>query len=222
MSVGRPVVTTHDAAAAWRSSLPVASKTLARLANTGLITKIRHGVWHVGTGRPDPAAVLPVLTDPYPSYISGWSALSRHGMIEQIPRDIFAASLDKAKTIDTAFDRYEIHHLHPELFGGFVGGDGLRSGVATPAKALFDTVYLLSTRSGQVTLPELELPEGFDHEELDHWIDAVPSARLRTLTARNLSHLVTAAALHAGQEPTSNRPDSALPGGRGTPHSISR
>ena len=196
-SIGRPVVTTHDAAAAWRSSLPVASKTLARLADTGLITKIRHGLWHVGTGRPDPDAVLPALTNPYPSYISGWSALSHHGMIEQIPRAIFAVSLDKAKTFDTAFDRYEIHHLHPDLFGGFTGGNGLRAGVATPAKALFDTVYLLSTRTGLVTLPELEVPEGFDHEELAHWCELVPSRRLRTLTSGNLSRLVTAAALDA-------------------------
>ncbi len=193
LRVGRPVVTTHDAAAAWRSSLPVASKTLARLADTGLITKVRHGIWHVGTGRPDAAVVLPVLTNPYPSYISGWSALSRHGMIEQIPRSIFAVSLDKAKTFDTAFDRYEIHHLHPDLFGGFAGGDGLRAGVATPAKALFDTVYLLSTRNGQVTLPELELPEDFDNEELDYWTEAVPSRRLRTLTSGNLRRLVTVA-----------------------------
>jgi len=191
LSVGRPVVATYEAAAAWRSSLSAASKTLARLADTGLITKIRHGIWHIGTGRPDPAAVLPVLTNPYPSYISGWSALSRHGMIDQIPSAIFAVSLDKATTFDTAFDRYEIHHIHPDLFGGYTDSDGLRAGVATPAKALFDTVYLFSTRNGHVTLPELELPEGFDHEELDHWSGLVPSRRLRTLTTGNLDRLVT-------------------------------
>lgn len=170
-------------------------QALARLADTGLITKIRHGLWHIGTARADPAVVLPVLTNPYPSYISGWSALSRQAMIEQIPRGIFAVSLHKAKIFDTAFDRYEIHHIQPDLFGGFTGGDGQRAGVATPAKALFDVVYLLSTRSGQVTLPELELPASFELAELDYWSGLVPSRRLRTLTSDNLGRLVTAAAL---------------------------
>ncbi len=189
---GRPVVATHEAAAAWRCSVPVASKTLARLAEGGLITKVHHGLWHVGVEAPSPSVVLPALTNPYPSYISGWSALSRHGMIEQIPRATFAVSLGKTRTYDTAFGRYEIHRIHPDLFGGFTGGDGIRAGVATPSKALFDTVYLLATRHGQVTLPELEFPDSFDLGSLDRWVELVPSKRLQTLTAGNLDRLVTA------------------------------
>lgn len=193
LSIGRPVVTTGEASAAWRSSLPATSKTLARLAETGLIAKVRHGLWQIGTEAPDPAVVLPALTNPYPCYISGWTALSRHEMIEQIPRGIFAVSLDRAKTIETTFGRYEIHHIHPDLFGGFTGGDGIHAGIATPAKALFDTVYLLATRNGRVTLPELEIPADFDPDELDQWVGAVPSIRLRTLTAGNLARLAEGA-----------------------------
>lgn len=66
------------------------------------------------------------------------------------------------KTVTTTYGRYEVHHIHPDLFGGFVGGDGHRAGVATSAKAHFDTVYLLATPNGLVTLPELELPDDFD------------------------------------------------------------
>jgi predicted transcriptional regulator of viral defense system len=192
-TLGRPVLTTGEAAAVWGVSLSTAAKQLSRLAASGLIAKIVHGVWQIGRETPDPAVVLPVLTDPYPSYISGWTALSRHGMIEQIPRGVFAVSLDRAKPIETAFGRYEIHHIHPDLFGGFEGSTGIRSGVATAEKALFDTVYLFSTRNGTVTLPELELPDTFDRGVLQSWIDRVPSSRLRTLAANNLDHLLETA-----------------------------
>lgn len=192
-TLGRPVVTTSEAAVAWRTSPAVAARLLARLANSGLVAKLRHGVWQIDTERPDPAVVLPVLTNPYPSYISGWSALSRHGMIEQIPRAVFAVSLDRAKSVETTFSRYEIHHIHPDLFGGFEGGSGIGAGLATPEKALFDTVYLFSTRNGKVTLPELELPDDFNTGELQRWIQAVPSSRLRTMTANSLARLVGAA-----------------------------
>ena len=190
-ALGKPVVTTGEAAAAWESSLPAAAKSLARLASSGLVAKIRHGIWQIGAETPDPAVVLPVLTNPYPSYVSGWSALASHEMIEQIPRAVFAVSLDRAKIVETTFGRYEIHHIQPDLFGGFVGGSGIRAGVASPEKALFDTVYLFSTRNGQVSLPELELPEDFNTSELERWVDTVPSARLRTMTADNLARLLT-------------------------------
>jgi predicted transcriptional regulator of viral defense system len=192
-ALGRPVVTTGEAAVAWETSLPVAASSLARLANSGLVAKIRHGIWQIGAGIPDPAIVLPVLTNPYPSYISGWSALARHGMIEQIPRGVFAASLDRARSVETVYDRFEIHHVHPDLFGGFEGGSSIRSGIATPEKALFDTVYLFSTRNGQVTLPELELPHGFNVSRVQRWIETVPSARLRTMTAHSLARIIDTA-----------------------------
>ncbi len=193
-ALGRPVLTTGEAAVAWETSLPVAARSLARLASSGLIAKIRHGIWQIGAETPDPAIVLPVLTNPYPSYISGWSALARHGMIEQIPRGVYAASLDRAKTVETAFGRYEIHHIHPDLYGGFEGGSGIRAGVATPEKALFDTVYLLVPRGGRVTLPELELPSSFDEEKLWSWLEHVRTARLRSLTRTGLERALEARA----------------------------
>ncbi len=193
LTLGRPVLTTGEAAVAWSTSLSTAAQQLSRLAASGVIAKIVHGVWQINRETPDPAVVLPVLTNPYPSYISGWTALSRHGMVEQIPRGLFAASLDRAKAVETTFGRYEIHHIHPDLFGGFEGATGIKAGLATAEKALFDTVYLFSTRNGTVTLPELELPDTFDRGVLQSWIARVPSPRLRTLAAKNLDRLLESA-----------------------------
>jgi len=189
----QPVLTTRDAAVVWGTTLPTAVRTLTRLAKSGLVVKIRQGIWQLGREPADPTFVLPVLTNPYPSYVSGWNALSQHGMIEQIPRGIFAVSLDRPKIVDTEVGQFEIHHLHPDLFGGFEGETGIRAGIARPEKALFDTVYLFSVRQGRVTLPELELPEDFDTAELQRWIESIPSARLQTMTANNLARLVKGA-----------------------------
>jgi predicted transcriptional regulator of viral defense system len=188
--LGRPVLTTRDAAAVWGTTLPTAVRTLTRLVSSELVVKLRQGIWQLGRVPVDPTFVLPVLTNPYPSYVSGWSALSRHGVIEQIPRGVFAVSLDRPKTIDTQLGQFQIHHVHPDLFGGFEGETGTRAGIACPEKALFDTVYLFSVRQGSVTLPELELSEDFDTGALDRWIDAIPSRRLRTMTAQSLARLI--------------------------------
>jgi predicted transcriptional regulator of viral defense system len=188
--LGRPVVTTSEAAVVWEAELSAATHTLSRLAQSGLVRRVRHGVWKVGPGSVDPLDVLAVLTQPYPSYVSLWSALFEHGMIEQIPRSIYAASLDRSRTVETDAGEFRIHHVHPDLFGGFEGQTGVRSGTALPEKALFDTVYLLSTQSGSVTLPELELPAEFKESEVLRWIERVPSARLRTIVSRNLRRLL--------------------------------
>ncbi|HEX4127462.1 MAG TPA: hypothetical protein VHX67_07775 [Acidimicrobiales bacterium] len=188
-------MTTRDAAVMWGESLPTAARTLARLADAGLVTKIRQGIWRIGNEALDPTYVLPILTNPFPSYVSGWSTLFDHGMVEQIPRSVFAVSLDRPKTIDTEIGRFEIHRVQPEVFGGFEGATGTRAGVARPEKALFDTVYVFLVHRGHVTLPELELPEGFDQEELNQWVEAITSERLRTMTRRTLAELVDGAAL---------------------------
>jgi predicted transcriptional regulator of viral defense system len=192
-ALGRPVLTTRDAAVAWGTTLPTAVRTLTRLVSSGLVVKIRQGIWQLGRDPVDPTFVLPVLTNPYPSYVSGWSALSRHGMIEQIPRGVFAVSLDRPKTVETQLGQFQIHHVHPDLFGGFERETGIRAGIARPEKALFDTVYVFSVRQGKVTLPELELPENFDSAALDRWIDAIPSRRLRTMTGDSLDRLLGSA-----------------------------
>ena len=188
-TLGAPVFSTGEAAVAWGAELPAAAKTLRRLADAGLVRRLRRGVWLVGSGPADPADVLPALTWPYPSYLSSWSALFAHGMIDQIPRSIHAASLGRGQTVDTADARFEIHHLHPDVFGGHTGQTGVRAGLATPEKALFDTVYLLAARSATVTLPEIELPDGFEGAEVERWVARIPSARLASIVSRRLDDL---------------------------------
>ena len=126
------------------------------LEEAGLVRRLRRGLWALDQGI-DPFAVAPFLTAPFPAYVSFWSALSRHGMIEQIPRQISIASLDRPRRIVTSAGIYEVHRIAPELFGGYDGSQEAGY-LATPEKALFDTVYVRTAAGSRAFFPEPHTP----------------------------------------------------------------
>jgi predicted transcriptional regulator of viral defense system len=189
-ALGKPVITTAEASAVWRMNSPGTSKTLSRLATSQLVHKIRQGIWAIGSQEPDAYEVAPVLTRPYPNYVSMYSAMFRHGMIEQIPRNIDLMSLGRPMKLPTSIGIFNVHQLQHESFGGFTGQSAVRSGLATAEKSVVDTVAVLGVRSGEVTLPEIELPKDFDLQTMWEWVEAISSTRLRTIVARNLKRIV--------------------------------
>ena len=196
----RPVFATSEATAALDLAPTATTMTLARLERDGLVVRLRKGLWALPEdlgGRVDPLDVLPILTRPFPSYASLWTALDAHGMIEQIPRSIYAVSLDRAREITTSVGTFRVHRIAPELYGGAAGATESRAGVATPEKALFDTVYLLIARTGHGSLPEIEVPDDLDVVALYSWVDKIASPRWRTLTSRHLTTLGLAPAVPA-------------------------
>jgi len=181
-----PIVTTGEAATALGMSLSSTSHLLSRLENEGQVHRLRRGLWSIGPRRPDPFMVVPDLTRPHPSYISFLSALNHHGIIDQLPRDIEVASLDRARSIETGGATYAIHHLPPHLFAGWT--ETARGPVATPEKAIFDVCYVAAAHTGrQRRIPELELPTDFDWSRCDRWVARIESGRLRTLTTRGIA-----------------------------------
>lgn len=185
----KPVFTTAEASAVWRVDPPSASKTLSRLAAANLIQNVLRGIWAIGTDTPDPYEVAPVLVRPYPNYVSMYSAMFKHGMIDQIPRTIDLMSLGRPMRRATSVGLFTIHHLNEESFGGFVGQSNIRSGLATAEKALVDTVTVLGVRSGTVTLPEIDPPNDFDFPTMWAWVDKIPSPRLKTIVTNNLKRI---------------------------------
>jgi predicted transcriptional regulator of viral defense system len=184
----RPVFTTREAAALWRSEQTSASRRLGRLERAGLLRRVQRGLWALDP-EIDPGLVGPYLTAPLPSYVSLFSALAEQGMIEQVPRQISLVSPARPRRIVTSLGIYVVHRLAPELFGGFQGSE--RSGyLAKPEKALFDLVYIRAAAGSRAHLPELSLPAGFDRRELDHWCERIESGRLRTLVSRRLRELL--------------------------------
>ena len=187
----RPVIGTREAAVRLALSTSATSQLLRRLERSRLVRRLRRGLW-VLRPETEPFAVSRYLTAPFPAYVSFWSALARHGMIEQIPRLVYVASLGRTRKIKTSMGDFSIHHLVPELFGGYrqidEGGH-----LATPEKALFDTVYVLTPKGGQIHLPELELTAAFADVELAGWTDRIANPRIRTLVRRGLNSALAAA-----------------------------
>ena len=194
LSMNRAVLTTREAAALWQTRLQTASRRLRRLEDAGFVRQLRRGLWALDP-EIDPFAVAPFLTAPFPAYVSFASALSHHGMIEQIPKQITVATLDRPQKVETSVGTFSIHRLGPELFGGFEGSveDGY---IARPEKALFDTVYTRAAAGRQAFFPELTLPTEFEDDALQGWIDRIVGKRLKTLVSRYVSEALS----HAERE----------------------
>lgn len=190
----RPIIETREAAIRLGVSTSRASQLLRSLEEAGLIRRIRRGLWAIQP-EVDPLRIPPYLTAPFPAYVSFWSALALHGMIEQIPRQVFVASLDRTRRVATAMGTYSIHHFASELFGGFQGSEELGY-LATPEKALFDTIYLRTPSGGPTRLPELELPDRFQQKRLEEWTSRIARPRLRTLVSRGLETALQRAVTH--------------------------
>lgn len=190
LRMNRTIVTSREAAARWQTSSGTTARRLRGLEEAGLVRRLRRGLWALD---PNVASfvVAPYLTAPLPAYVSFFSALSHHEMIEQIPRQVSVASLDRAQRITTTIGTYEIHHLAPELFTGYEGSEETGY-LATPEKALFDAVYVRAAAGSKAFFPELSLPGDFADAKLQEWTARIGSARLRTLVSRRLDEILPA------------------------------
>lgn len=185
---GGQAISSRDAAAALKISASAASQVMTSLRAHGLASRIRHGLWLLGGPPTDRYALAAALTAPSPAYVSFTSALSYHGLIDQLPRDITVASTGRPKLIRTQYGDYRIHRIAPPLFGGWEPlGDAW---MATPEKALFDIAYVAAVRGQRPTVPELDLPQSFDRRKIDEWLKRVRSKRIRTIARLGVEQLL--------------------------------
>jgi predicted transcriptional regulator of viral defense system len=183
-ALGTPVLETRDAATRLKTTPRNAHRLLRDAEKAGLIAHVRHGLWLLDPGA-DRQILVPYLTAPYPSYVSLWSALAQHDMIEQIPRTVDVVSLGRTQKIETSRGGFSIHHIVPELFGDFTEAAPGRL-IATPEKALFDSVYIRAVQGTGFHPPELTLPARFDRARLEEWVSKISTQRLRTLVTRGI------------------------------------
>lgn len=181
---GLPVLSTREAAARLGVEQRAAGQRLRRMEESGLVRRVRRGLWALDS-EIDPQVLAPYLTAPFPAYVSLWSALYRHEMIQQIPRQTSISSLGRSRRIETSIGVFEIHHLDAKLFDGFAG-DPTVGYLATPEKALFDMVYVRAASGARVYFPELTLPMHFKRPALKRWAARIESPRLRTIVMRQI------------------------------------
>lgn len=191
-ALGKPVVTTADAVLALGASRSAVTQILKRLAAAGLLERVRHGLWAVDPAL-DPLVLPEYLTAPFPSYVSFQSALFFHGMVSQIPTVIYVASLAQTRTVHTSKGTYSIHRLTPRFFGGYEIAEPSGVHLATPEKALLDTLYLAPARSRLFAhLPEVEFPKPLNRDRLRYWVRRIAAGPRRKAVERRLQRLLSA------------------------------
>ncbi len=189
-ALGVPVFQTSDAAICLDITRAHASKLLARLVDVGVVFSVARGLWGF-EGQVDPLFLVESLTTPAPAYVSLYSALFYHGIISQIPENVYAVSLARTRKHQTPLGTISIHHMHESFFFGFesVGEWGIK--MATPEKALLDTLYFYPARSGWFKkLPELNIPPSFNKPHAFDMVKKIPSLRARTIVQKNLEKIV--------------------------------
>ena len=137
-----PTFLTKDAAAVLEVSANYATIILRSLAKQNTIVRLSRGRWAYSTSV-DPLHLPNILSYPMTAYISLYSALYYHGMIEQIPNAIFAMTNGKTKTFQTPLAKVSLHSINAVLFTGYESCGANAILMATPEKALFDTLYLM-------------------------------------------------------------------------------
>lgn len=202
-AIGRPVFTSREIALMTQGSLSGISHNLERMARQGLIRKVTRGLWCAPSDpRFTPFSLVPFLAGNHQAYVSFLSALNLHGMIEQIPQSIFCATTGHTRLRTTAVGTFSFHRIHPNFFAGF---DWYRGGreflIATPEKALVDSLYLSSRRGKQFRFfPEIEFVSGFRFGAAEEWARRIPYARIRKYVQAQLK------TLKAHRRDTASRP----------------
>lgn len=191
-AVGRPVFTTREIAALGGHSISVASQVLGAMAGRGLVTRAARGVWCVPA---DPRftryALVPYLAGGHRAYVSFLSALHLHGIIAQIPQVVYVATTGPTRTRKTPAGTFSFHRIAPSLFAGFDWyGDRRDFLIASPEKALVDSLYLSSRRGRRFRhFPELQFGKPFSFRRAGEWVRRIPDPRVRRYVGDHLEAL---------------------------------
>ena len=114
--------------------------TLNRLVKTGLLRRMRRGVYELIFAENRIEEIANQLY--FPSCISFESALSKYGIMSQIPYTLTFATFKKSKKIILSGREIEYRQIKKELFFGYKLQNKVL--IAEPEKALLDQIYLFS------------------------------------------------------------------------------
>lgn len=179
---------TNDVAAYLDLPIPHASQILRRLSNSNHVVKLKRGLWGI-PDKIDPLTLPNYLLAPLPAYISFHSALYYRNVIDQIPTVIYVATLHKTAKFITPIATISAHHIQPDFFFGYTFDEKTGVKMATPEKALIDTLYLSPVKSGIFkALPELDREE-LDIDHAREIIEKIPSKQRQKLVLKRFNKL---------------------------------
>jgi predicted transcriptional regulator of viral defense system len=142
---------------------------LHRLVREGVLTRMRRGIYRVSLNSVEGALLANLLYTP--SYLSFESALSRYGILSQVPYTITLATTRRSKKMTLDGTAVEYRQLREDLYFGHRLEKGLD--IAEPEKALLDALYLMKRGKLNLALDELDL-SGLSLRELNSYGSRFP------------------------------------------------
>ena len=170
LSLDKPYFSPADLEKILGQKRPTLYVTLNRLVKYGVLVRLRRGVYQVALRTPDLARIANQLV--YPSYLSFESALSRYGILSQVPYTLTFATPHRSRHLTLGDTVVEFHQLKGELFFGYTLDSGLY--IAEPEKALLDQLYLVSRGLAGLALGELDI-SSLDLKRLQAYADRFPA-----------------------------------------------
>lgn len=148
-------ITVADLEKLWERKRVSLKVMVQRLIKAGFLMRLKPGVYVL----PDNLAFLAEIANQlyYPSYLSFSSALSRYGVIGQVPYSLTFATTKKSKTMDLGGKEVVYSQIKPELYFGYQLVE--RMNIADPEKALLDQLYLAALGKAKVDFEELTLTD---------------------------------------------------------------
>lgn len=167
----KPYFTVADLEKILKMERDVLYVTLNRLVKSGVLIRLRKGVYQPEFQSLELEKTANEIY--YPSYLSFESALSRYGILSQIPYSLTFATTKTTKKQSLAGREVEYRQLKDELFFGYtlIGGIYL----AEPEKAVLDELYLMSKGKIVSDISEWSLV-GLDKEKLLKYSKKYPQA----------------------------------------------
>ena len=111
-----------------------------RLVKKGVLIRLKRGIYKPEFESLELEKIANELY--YPSYLSFESALSRFGILNQIPYTLTFATNRISKKLNLASREIEYRQLRYDLFFGYFLKDGIY--IAEPEKAILDQLYIIS------------------------------------------------------------------------------
>jgi len=176
LEIEKPSFSHEDVADLLAIKKESAAVLCARYVKKGLLTRLKRDLY-VRTE----TLVYLGITDLYrianllqvPSYVSLMTALSHYGVSSQVQRGfVESVSIKRTKAFDRGAVVFRYVKVSPALYTGFVKDQG--AFIATPEKALLDSIYLASMGRYTLDLASLDLGK-LDRKKLAFIAGSYPS-----------------------------------------------
>lgn len=169
LALNKPYYTLADLEKILGQQRPSLYVTLNRLVASGVLVRLRRGVYQVMLQSPALARIANTLV--YPSYLSFESVLSRYGILSQTPYGLTFATPRRSQHLILDDTPVQFHQLKADLFWGYSLIDEIY--VGEPEKALLDQIYLAGRGLADLPWAELDLTR-LDLDRLQDYASRFP------------------------------------------------